>query len=197
MLKTSLDTATLSRNNGRLNVTITSQIVVYSPARRAEKPLLFLLYPSLLCGWGSIEDGCRESRARVYKRLRSPGINFQPSIPPAYVSRRAGTPNKCYRADPKAIHRLAESISWNRFPGFVNIYKFGLWISSLWRFWRRETWNIGSWRGYLDIYDKQGNGHKKLKDVINTVGGALQAREQYNWNNCVCYYLVRGNLPVP
>ncbi len=34
---------------GGLNVTITSQVLVYTPAERAEK-LLFLLYPCLLCG---------------------------------------------------------------------------------------------------------------------------------------------------
>jgi hypothetical protein len=34
---------------GGLNVTITSQVVVYAPAERAEKLLLFLLYPYLLC----------------------------------------------------------------------------------------------------------------------------------------------------
>ncbi len=73
-------------NSGGLNVTLPSQVVVYSPARRAEKPLLFLLYPSLLCGWGGTEDGWvlyREPRARICIRLRSPGISSQASIPPA------------------------------------------------------------------------------------------------------------------
>ncbi len=37
-------------SNSGLNVTITFQVVVYSPAERAEKLPLFLLYPSLLCG---------------------------------------------------------------------------------------------------------------------------------------------------
>jgi hypothetical protein len=40
-----LDTAT-----GGLNEAITSLAVVYSPAERAEKLFLFLLYPCLLCG---------------------------------------------------------------------------------------------------------------------------------------------------
>jgi hypothetical protein len=34
----------------RLYETITSQAVTYAPAERAEKLLLFLLYPCLLCG---------------------------------------------------------------------------------------------------------------------------------------------------
>jgi hypothetical protein len=29
---------------------------------------------------------------------------------------------------PARLHRLAESISWNRFLSFINIYKFGFWI---------------------------------------------------------------------
>jgi hypothetical protein len=33
-----------------LNVTITSKVVVYAPAERAEKLLRFLLYPRFLCG---------------------------------------------------------------------------------------------------------------------------------------------------
>jgi hypothetical protein len=35
---------------GGLNVTITSQVVVNAPTERAEKLILFLLYPYLLCG---------------------------------------------------------------------------------------------------------------------------------------------------
>ncbi len=33
-------------------------------------------------------------RARICKRLRSPGIDFKESIPPAYVAWRAGTSNR-------------------------------------------------------------------------------------------------------
>ncbi len=40
-----MDTAT-----GGLNVTITSQVVVYATAERAKKLHLFLIYPFLLCG---------------------------------------------------------------------------------------------------------------------------------------------------
>jgi hypothetical protein len=32
--------------------------------------------------------------SRIYKRLRSPGIDFKESIPPAYVAWRAGTTNR-------------------------------------------------------------------------------------------------------
>jgi hypothetical protein len=35
-----------------------------------------------------------ESRARIYKRLRSPGIDSEKSIPLAYVAWRAGTTNR-------------------------------------------------------------------------------------------------------
>jgi hypothetical protein len=45
-----MDTAT-----GGLNVNIISQVLVYSPAERAEKLLLFLLYSYLLFGRDSSE----------------------------------------------------------------------------------------------------------------------------------------------
>ncbi len=50
-------------------------------------------------------------RARICKRLRSPGIDSNESIP-AYVAWRAGT---------KPLHKLAESIPWHRFLGSRNI----------------------------------------------------------------------------
>jgi hypothetical protein len=45
-------------------------------------------------------------RARICKRLRSPGIDYKESISSAYVAWRAGTTNR--------LHRLAES-----FPGHL------------------------------------------------------------------------------
>ncbi len=39
---------------------------------------------------------------------------------------------------PATLHRLAESIPWNRFLGSVNVYKFGLWRVTVWR-----TWFVG------------------------------------------------------
>ncbi len=51
------------------------------------------------------------------------------SIPPAYVAWRAGTTyiiELSYRT--ARLHRLAESIPWNRFLGFSNVLKFGLWM---------------------------------------------------------------------
>ncbi len=47
---------------------------------------------------------------------------------PAYVAWRAGMTN---RVIVLARHRLAKSISWNRFPGSLNVYKF--WLSMLQR----------------------------------------------------------------
>ncbi len=41
----------LKTATGGLIVTIKSQVVVYASAERAERLLLFLLYPCLLCGY--------------------------------------------------------------------------------------------------------------------------------------------------
>ncbi len=51
--KPCLDTAT-----GGLNVTIKCQVVVYAPAERAEKLLLFLLNPCLLCDGEKLSNNC-------------------------------------------------------------------------------------------------------------------------------------------
>jgi hypothetical protein len=50
--------------------------------------------------------------------LRSQGIDSQPGGP-------ALQPYSTYR--PVRLHRLTESMPWNRLLGFLNIYKFGLW----------------------------------------------------------------------
>jgi len=52
--------------------------------------------------------------------LRSPGIDSQPGGP-------GKQPYLTYR--PARQHRLAESILWNRFLGYLNVYKFGLWAT--------------------------------------------------------------------
>jgi hypothetical protein len=52
--------------------------------------------------------------------LRSLGIDFQPGRP-------VWQPYLSYR--PARLHRLAESIPRNRFPGSRNVYKYGLWYS--------------------------------------------------------------------
>ncbi len=57
------------------------------------------------------------ARARICEGLRSPGIYYKESIPPAYVAWRAGTKNLQF--DP-----------WNRFLGSLNVYKFGFWSVS-------------------------------------------------------------------
>jgi hypothetical protein len=75
--KSSLDTAT-----GGLNVNIISQVVVYTPAERAEKLLPFLLYPYLLFG--------RETPESVFENV----YGAPESILPDYVACRAGTSNK-------------------------------------------------------------------------------------------------------
>ncbi len=49
--------------------------------------------------------------------LRSPGIDSQPDG-------SGKQPYLTYR--PARLHRLAESIPWNRFLGSLNVYKFGL-----------------------------------------------------------------------
>jgi hypothetical protein len=43
-------------------------------------------------------------------------MDSKESIPPIYVVWR-----------PARLHRLTESILWNRFLGSLNVYKFGLW----------------------------------------------------------------------
>ncbi len=59
---------------------------------------------------------CKNIELLVFvKLLRSPGIDFQPGGGPVRQ------PYLMYR-----LHRLAESTPWNRFLGFLNVYKFGL-----------------------------------------------------------------------
>jgi hypothetical protein len=53
--------------------------------------------------------------------LRSPGIDSQPGGP-------VRQPCLLYR--PAKLNRLAESISRNRFPGSLNVYKYGLRVTS-------------------------------------------------------------------
>jgi hypothetical protein len=82
-------------------------------------------------------------RARIFKRLWSPGIDSKASIPPAYVACRARIckpfmeprnrfpggpvrqPYLSYR--PAMLHRLAESNPRNRFLVSLNVYKYGPW----------------------------------------------------------------------
>jgi hypothetical protein len=49
--------------------------------------------------------------------LRCPGIDSQPgeTVRQPYLTYRTAR-----------LHRLAELIRWNRFPGSTNVYKFGL-----------------------------------------------------------------------
>ncbi len=71
-------------------------------------------------------------RARIRKRLRSPAVDTKESVPPApaYVVGRADTIQfLSYR--PVRLHRLAESIPWNRLLDSLNVYKFGFWIATI------------------------------------------------------------------
>ncbi len=52
----------------------------------------------------------KKYRARICKRLRSPGIDSKESIPPAYVARRADTSNRVVVPARQAV---------NRFLGFL------------------------------------------------------------------------------
>jgi hypothetical protein len=53
-----------------------------------------------------------EPRARIYKRLRSPGIDSKESVPPAYAAWRTGTTNSVIIPGPPGY------IIWrNRFLG--------------------------------------------------------------------------------
>jgi hypothetical protein len=56
-------------------------------------------------------------RARICKRFRSPGM-------PDFVAWSASM-SKRVVVQAARLHRLAESIPWNRFLGSLNVYKFG------------------------------------------------------------------------
>ncbi len=53
---------------------------------------------------------CTLYRARFCKRLRRPGIDFEDSIPPAYVAWRAGTTNRVVVPDRQAGNRFLGSL---------------------------------------------------------------------------------------
>jgi hypothetical protein len=57
-------------------------------------------------------------RARIFKRLRSPGIDSKESIPPSNITLFVVTAPR--------LHKLMESIPWNRFLGSLNVYSLGL-----------------------------------------------------------------------
>jgi hypothetical protein len=78
-----------------------------------------------------------ETRARICKCLRIPGIDSQESILPAYVAWRAGTSNRVV---------VPARQAGNRFLGSLKVYKFGL----------RQTFNCKILKMqpnfYVDIY---------------------------------------------
>ncbi len=51
-----------------------------------------------------------QSRARICKRLRSPGIDFEEAIPPAYVAWRANTTNRVIVPARQARNRFLGSL---------------------------------------------------------------------------------------
>jgi hypothetical protein len=72
--------------------------------------------------------------AQICKLLRSPGIDSKESIPPASVMSRAST-TTLFVVLPARLHRLAESIPWNRFLGSLKVYKFSLWCTVSMNWW--------------------------------------------------------------
>ncbi len=64
-------------------------------------------------------------RVRICKHSRSPGIDSK-EVPPAYVAWRAGT-IKMVVGPAARLHRLAESLLWNRFLGSLKVLKYRLW----------------------------------------------------------------------
>ncbi len=71
-----------------------------------------------------------DSRARICRHLRSLGIDswfLQPSL--CSLAESIRQKELSYR--PARLHRLAESIPWNRFLGSLNVYQFGLWSYTL------------------------------------------------------------------
>jgi hypothetical protein len=50
------------------------------------------------------------SRAHIFKRLRSPGIDSEESFPPAYVAWRAGTTNRVFVGARQARNRFLGSL---------------------------------------------------------------------------------------
>jgi hypothetical protein len=61
-------------------------------------------------------------RARICKRLRSPGINTEESVPPAYVAWRAGTPNAIIEPARQGENRFLGSLKslqlWAQYSDF-------------------------------------------------------------------------------
>ncbi len=95
--------------------------------------LAWLVAGRNMCGCGSLwyrtvqwdrlwyRTGCVVSRARICKRLRSPGIDSEESIPPTYVTWRAGATNRVCAP----VRQAKESI-----PGLLKkVYKY--WLCSL------------------------------------------------------------------
>jgi hypothetical protein len=72
---------------------------------------------------------------------------------------------------PARLHRLAELIPWNRFQGFINVEKYGLWSLD---------WNP------LDLYVSglQCNKEKFQIDLVQLLRSQTLP-EKYNKNTCI------------
>jgi hypothetical protein len=81
---------------------------------------LYYLF-SRVCNSSSLKK-VRAQICNIRAQNQFQGIDSKESIPPIYLAWRAAT---------ITLHRLAESIPWNRFLGSLNIYKFGLSIACL------------------------------------------------------------------
>ena len=74
------------------------------PSKNTAKKLGFSIYFFYGCVISALFIFSKEIRARICKRLKSPEI------------------------DSARLHRVAESIPWNRFLSSLKVYKFGLWV---------------------------------------------------------------------
>ncbi len=112
----------LKEKNGHINVLYVN--VIYAEQGRPERDSIwammvarilskFLLSFKVVGETKRILDTFRVStgnRARICKRLRSPGIDFKESIPPAYETWRASTSNEVVVPAPQAGNRFLGSL---------------------------------------------------------------------------------------
>ncbi len=101
------------------------------------------------------------ARARICKRLWSPGINFEESIPPAYVAWRAGTKNGVVVSVRQAGNRFLGSINGLQIRAQASVH---LW----WAGQRTYNWkNKGVWHRQDAMFNFN---HKASKENWERVG---------------------------
>ncbi len=140
-----------------------------------------------------LKSGKDSSWAQIFKPFRKPRNRF-----PAW---RAGA-RILFDVPARArLQRLAESISWNRFLSFLNVYKYGLWLVNgiLVSYSRDEIMycthlrafpfgsSLSSWRLMSPYYSKQ------LRDwIISFSKGAFWARMFWSYTFHDMYHLYDG-----